>query len=624
MKQRVAVFFILLLLCLSAASVAALNESAPLTKASGTSVTDDEVSKSYQCLEKQARKGSLSLQEAIFTSLALGSTKNATDVLDREKSAQEDCWPRAGCKVKETAQVGLAYQKMGRNTEGIKRWLLSKTGTTSDLAWYIETDIENHQPSSCTIRYDGREYRMDIKEAMQLSGTTGPCLDISSSGYLLKIRDSCLERTFEISCNQSFVSTLVYQKSRSTGDCLDQNNVTCYVSADTHSASSLGTTQEKVNARCFKSGSTCDYEGSLWASLALTKLGANSNVSSSIPYVLALAEDYARYFPEAFLYLLTSDDDQYSRLIQLRQQSQFWELRNSPYNRYYDTSLGMLALGSSPAGKTELTPTQEYLMGIRTKEGCWNNNRIFDTAFILYAGWERRGAASLSGGGIGAGSTFCEEAGFSCERLSDCKTAGGLVKEGFECQGVGICCSVKVAQPSCEQKQGKLCSLQTQCSGESVETAEGACCLGSCIPIPATNVCEQAPDATCKTSCDSGETQTSARCGTKSGICCARTASTGSSSWGIILLVILILIVLLAIFFRHKLQLWWFSLRGNVKSTPITRPGSPPSAGRVALQRPALRQPFTQRMMRPGTQRPVQAKDREIEETLKKLRDMSK
>src|SRR3989344_6134258 len=64
----------------------------------------------YSCLEKLIEDKSqedLSLQEAVFSTLALGKKQKLVDVIkDSEKS---NCWPDPACTVKETAQVLLAY-----------------------------------------------------------------------------------------------------------------------------------------------------------------------------------------------------------------------------------------------------------------------------------------------------------------------------------------------------------------------------------------------------------------------------------------------------------------------------------------------------------------------------------
>ncbi|MEK6888737.1 MAG: hypothetical protein AABW80_01375 [Nanoarchaeota archaeon] len=584
----------------------------------------ENIDKAYQCLKGEIdKRTSLSFQEAVFSTLALGSYKENLKVIDNEKYGSQSCWPKSGCKIKETGQALLALDRAGRNTDPIEKWLLGKNGTADDLSWFLEIDIRNQQVATCSIKYKGLTGNVQIGADSKISGSAGSCLSISDSDYLLKIRESCLGEEFAISCNQDFVTTLIYQKTRGDNkDCLGENNITCFVSGETHAASSLGTTVEKIKASCFKSGGRCDYEGSLWAAIALAKTGNNIDIFA--PYLLALAEDSGRYFPEAFLLSLIGDDDSFDSVIQQRKQGQFWEIQGSPYNRFYDTALGLLGLNSR-SGSTEVEATQSYLLGIQTREGCWNNNNIRDTAFLLYTGWQK----SSGGGGSGGSSALCEEAGFSCERLSECQAIGGSTKENFECTGVGICCSLEVPKTSCEAEGGAVCSGNTECDGRTFEASSGqACCLGACIPTVVENICEDSIGGTCRFSCEGKESATSDSCGLDAGsICCVKEKSSGGSGmvW-IIILIILIIIIALAILYRHKIQLWWHSRKGDFKSRPVVKPGIPPAGTYRPMQ---MRPMFGARPMQ-GQQparRPAPARserESELDDTLKKLRDMSK
>lgn len=609
--------FVSILIVVLAQNVHAANETA-----------SDEIAPSYQCLEKQiTAKASLSLQEAVFGVLALGNVKNASNVINSQKHASNDCWPKNGCTLKETAQVVLAKKRLGENTNQIEKWLISKNGTANDLAWFIEIDSENQQVATCNVKYDGRSYNLQIGSDMKISGSSGNCLSISSSGYLLKIRETCLSKTFDISCNQGFVSTVLYQKNKGDGsDCLDQNNATCFVSSETHAASSLGTTQEKISAYCFKTGNNCDYEGSLWAALALDK--TSNKIDAFIPYLMASAENNKGLFPDAFVSILLDDEESYSNVIENRKQSQYWDISGSPYNRFYDSALGMLALSGSSSNAAEVDKSKEYFLGIRTREGCWNNNNIRDTAFILYAGWPRGAVQGSPGPGSDA---LCEEAGFSCEKANSCTGAGGIVKQGFVCTGIGVCCSLKVPKLSCQSQNGKLCSAQQECDGQSFDSSDGACCLGTCKGILIQNICEEQRQGVCRTSCGADEEPTSDECGDLSGnLCCVQKNGGGFSWFWIIILIILIILVAIAILFRHKIQMWWFSHKRGIKSSPSTKPLS---SSPTRFTSPIQTRPLSPNLPRfaPQTRTPARSlpprtgtKDKELEDTLRKLKEMSK
>ena len=585
------------------ANVSVVSSSPRVSEQTESSLLD----KAYRCLDGQiANKTSLSLPEAVFGMLALGSKQNLLMAIQSAKHDREACWPKQSCKIKDTAQVLLAYRHAGIPTADIEQWLLSKKAAPAELAWYLEIDSVQHEPAACTVRYDGREHHVAIAEDMTLSGGAGSCLSISNSGYWLRIATACTNKSFEISCDKDFVTTLVYQKT---------GGETVYVLPTTHSAPSLGTTNESVSVGCFKSGAACDYEGTLWATFALQSV--NRDVSYALPYLTALAEDNRKYFPSSFLYGLTSDEEYFSDIIQSRKQGQFWEFTGNGYNRFYDTSVGMLALGSSSSADAELEKTRQYLLQIQTREGCWNNNNIRDTGFILYAGWPR-GAAPVSARG---GTPACTEAGYSCEQLSACTDAGGIKKEGYECPALSICCSQKVERQSCSAENGHLCAAGQECDVATFEASDGACCLGSCREAQQPgNQCEQS-GGTCREQCSTGEEPTNDACSGASVCCGIVQKKSGGWAW-IVVLIILILIVIAAIAYRNALRVWWFKHRGRASSSPVMRPSSPPPGGGIARPMRQIPRSAPPRSLPPRTQAP-RGHD-ELEETLKKLREMSK
>lgn len=609
--------------------------SAPTSTSSGNSNNgDDAIDKAYQCLSTNVKDNSkLSLQEAIFTSLALGVKGNQQTVIDNAKRSGDSCWPKEGCKLKETAQVLLAYDNSGKNTADIEKWISMRNGTASDLKWYLQIDATNHEPAQCTIRYDTRENKINIGSDMKLSGSAGNCLSISSSGYWLSINNNCVDKKIEISCNQDFITNLLYEKS---------NGGTVYVSSSTHSAASLGTTEEQVKAKCLKTGTACDYEGTLWAAIAMQKAG--NDISDYVPYLVGLAPDNTKYLASAFIYSVAGGEDQYSNIVQSQKQGKYWEIVGSPYNRYYDTSVAMLALAGSSA--TELENAKNYLLSIQdSKTGCWASNNIRDTAFILYSAWPRFIAGSSGSGGSGSGSggaLTCEGSGkgYSCEKFSECLAAGASTDNSYDCPGTLFCCTQKVEAQTCNQQAGIICKANEVCSGSSSPSSDGTCCIGTCNPAPAAgNACETLDRGTCRSICGDGESETSDSCGSSSEVCCAvsdgetpSSSSGGSWTW-IIILVVLIVLVGLAILFRDKLRTALFKFRGKGKSSPVIRPGSPPPgypmrpmsprpfglANSAPVQRPRLPPALpTRAPPRSGN------KDKELEETMRKLREMSK
>jgi len=566
------------------------------------------VDKAYSCLRDEIEdKDKLSFQEAIFVMMALGSESKATDAINLEKSSGKDCWPKSSCNVKETSQVAIAYERSGKDTDDIKDWLLRQNSSSSDLNWFIEIDVTNRQKAECTLKYGSEDRKVSVNEDMTLSGNAGSCLSISSSGYWLKVKEECFNREFSISCNQDFVTALVYQKS---------NGGTVYVLPETHSAPSLGTTKEKISSQCFKSGGRCDYEGTLWASLALNQLEEETN--SFLPYLIAYSSDNTNVFPSTFLYILTGGDDYYSQVVQAQKNNKYWEFVGAPYNRFYYTALALLSIGST--NSVEVENAKNYLLSVQTDKGCWNNNNIKDTAFLLYSGWRKGASSSDSSGGSTAS---CESSGYFCEIGSECTSSGGNILYNYDCSANGgftFCCSVNIQQQTCDQKGGIVCSANQECTGRLESSVDGSCCIqGACQTIQVVNLCEQF-GGTCRTSCEDGEEESSDSCPATSDLCCKVSEDKGGYGL-IILLVILILIILLAIIFRHKLRVWWYRFRGGIKSSEV-RPSGGSSPSRTIPQQ--FRKPFSQGFLgsSPNTRKPV--RDKDIEDTLRKLRDLGK
>ncbi len=584
----------------------------------------DKIDKAYACLKDQIeQKTSFSLQDAVFGTLALGNEKKLKDKIDEEKRSNEECWPKSGCTIKDTSQVVLALDRSNSDESAAKNWLVSKGISARDLTWYLEIDISGHVSSECTIKYDNREQKIKVREDMKLEGNAGSCLEIDYGGYWLKINNNCLEKEFTVSCDKDFITSLIYQNADRT---------TVFVSSETHSSVSLGSTTEKVNSKCFATGTKCDYEGTLWATLALSKAG--EDIEAYLPYLFAYSSQNQKYLPSSFLYILTGADDRYSELVQLQKMGKYWEIIGGSYNRFYDSSLAMLSLGGTSA--SELDSARSYLLDLQTKEGCWNNNNIRDSAFILYSGWPKQ---SIVKGVVGnGGDKLCSSAGYYCEESDNCLNSGGAVLREFDCTNFReVCCTQSVQGATCDQKNGLICSSSQRCTGRLESSIDGSCCLeGACENIQSENLCVIS-GGICKGICGTNEEESDQSCQSSSDVCCVEVeieeSSSSVSTALMILLGILILLVVIAIIFRRKLQMWWHSRkRDKGTSAPnqlrrLSPPGMPP--GMMARSMPRYGPPGQRSPVRGGpslrqSRGPKTQEDKEMEETMKKLKEMSK
>ena len=558
---------------------------------------DPKVAKAYSCLDNKIKDNcaSLPFEDKVFSVLATG--KCSSELEDTSKDDQ--CWPSSGCKIRETALAVLAFNRIGEEKTEAEDWLLAQTAITTDLIWNLEIDTQ--EESTCKISYEGVEKSVTVKENKQISSVAGNYLSLAPGGYWLRINEACYNNNFTISCDKDFKTTLLYSK---------KNSPTIYVSSKTNSASGGETTEEKVNAFCFKTGNTCDYEGSLWATLALIKAG--KDVSQFIPYIMAMEDENTKYFPSSFLYMITDNAQYFSEIINL-QTNEYWKIASSPYNQFYDTSLALLAL----IGTEQTTSTKTYLLGIQGANGCWNDN-IKDTAFILYAAWPEQYQPPQQ-------VEECENYNYFCTAPAECSQADKL--NNYVCYGGEICCKTQAKEQTCSVQEGITCQEGQTCTGDWILASDTTkCCLGSCINQEQITECEM-QNYTCRNSCADDEEETVDSCNGAE-VCCKLKPASPKSNILIWALVTLIALVALGIIFRKRLRGKLFTLKGSLKKGPSrTIPGGfPPVPPQTAIPRPRMILPRQYQTPRPTgpIRKPATKTDKELEETLRKLKEMSK
>ncbi len=313
-------------------------------------VNDTQINNGFACLNaKVGDCSSLSINEQIFASLANGKCTSQV-----ASSSNNGCWPSGSCDIKTTAQATLALSNSGLSTSNSQAWLSTKEITTPDLTWYMQ--INTNTNSSCTISYSGNPYSFNINSDKSISGGAGNCLSVSPNGDWLTVSSSCYGTQFTISCNQAFKATNLYQR---------QNYPIIYVSSSSTSAPSSGKVTDMINSSCFGSGGTCDYEATLWASLALNSLG--QDISSFVPYLTVFAADTSnsQYLPYSFLYALTSSSDYLNTLLSQQKtidSQSYWD-QGSSYGPYYDTALALLPIQSQTP--QEKSNALDWLMGMQ-------------------------------------------------------------------------------------------------------------------------------------------------------------------------------------------------------------------------------------------------------------------
>jgi hypothetical protein len=404
-----------------------------------------------------------------------------------------------------------------------------------------------------------------------------------------------------------------------------QDYPTIYVSSFSNSASSGGKVTDSINSSCFGSGGTCNYEGTLWATLALNSLNGSTSISSFLPYLTVMADDPSnlQYLPYSFLYALTSSPGYLNTLLSEQKtvnNQNYWD-QGSPYGPYYDTALALLPIQSQ--NPQEKINAVDWLMSVQGPDGCWHSGDLLDTAFILY---------SISGSQVQHTSTVdCISSGNYCISGTACQQAGGSILSGY-CAGANIyiCCSKQLVVPSCASQGGTLCNASQTCTGSvqtSSDTSSGrTCCVGGACPISSPVLspsdCEKAGGTCRSTSCLSNEQSSGLNCALSSETCCLVQQSSGTSVW-IWIFLILIVLVVIGIIFRKKLRVLWFRIKSKFKGGGKTKPGYPPRP--PFPPRPGPPVSFQRRPMFPPPQpQRLRQKPSEVNDVLKKLREIGK
>lgn len=588
-----------------------------------TQTIDD---KAYSCLNERFNQTScagLSTEGKIFALLTLGECKDEILADSNYKT-----------NIKLTSQAILALDKVDVDTTDAQDWLWAQNKTPTDMIWYLQ--IDTSAASECTITYAASTNTINIGEDKKLDSNAGSCLTRASGDYWLQVNPSCYNEEYEITCGEStdslnFKTNLLFK---------NPNDNTIYVSPTTHSGDGGETTTEKIEISCFQKGISCDYEGTLWATSVLEHLGTTQDLAPIKFYLTSLYTTYPQYFPESFLYSLTGLNEFENKLFQYQNQDGSWKKGT---NKYYDTALALLAV---PSRSTHWENAILWLEDKQMDSGCWNSNSFVDTAFLVYSVWPRGISLSsvddTTGEIISPEGESCTEAGYFCMAGVNCD---GSVLDAYDCTGFDKCCSKKQELETCSDLNGDICNSNEQCVGGTskntfeLDYGQNCCVDGACEEKTVLEdfSCEPSGGICRIGGCESGEEESFDTCEFNDSCCVIKTTEEEKNylwAW-ILVFLILIGLVTLGIAKRNKLREYLFRLKSKFKKAPPTSPGRPrpipirrpvtPAATQRRLmqgrQSPVSRQPIRRpsRIARPSPRAPS-----EINDVLKKLKDMGK
>ncbi len=597
MKKEVFLFSFLIIVLILCVSFTIAQED----DAGDADNEQSKIDKAYNCLEDKVKDkcSSLSSEERIFSLLAIKECKD--EIISDSQS--DECWPDSGCRIKTTAQAILALDKANVNTDEAIEWLSSQNATPLDMDWYLQ--IESSEETTCTVTYSGSSYQIIIGEDKKINSGAGSCLSLSEGGWWLKVSSGCYGREFEIKCHDSsFLTNLLFKKTTSS---------TIHVSEKTTSASAEASTYEKINSFCFAQGGSCEYEGSLWAALVLNYL--DKDVSAYLPYLVTMADENAEYLPEAFLYFLT--DEFRIDLLSKQVNDEYWDVSG---DKFYDTALALYPFSDEPQEKTN---SKNWLLEVQDNNGCWQGN-IRNTAFILFSVWPKQISEDED-------DIDCEDAGYSCMSGINCQEVGGNELD-YSCAGMFVCCDKEQVLESCEEQGGEICNSAQNCiGGTTVESSDldygETCCIrGRCEEPKDEPDCED-NFGTCRAyECEEDEETSMTYTCDYGDVCCVEKTTVEKSYFWIWILLLLIVLVVLGIIFKDKLRTFWFRAKskfGKSKKPPGWKP-APPGFPQSQMRRPMQRRilPPTQRP--PVRRAPAKRPKGEIDDVLKKLKEMGK
>jgi len=587
------------------------NDSIQITSSRGQE--NNQINRAYACLDSKVdgKCSSLSLNEKIFSALAVGK---CTTELNRD-ARNSECWPSSSCNIKTTAQVILALN----GKEKAENWIKSKSKVYSGLIWYLQ--IESIEKTDCQITYSGSTYDISIGDDKKISSFAGPGLSLASGSYWLKIQPEYYSKEFQISCDKSFKTSLLFKKKGSS---------MIYVPSTLHSGSAEATITETVNSFCFSDTSSCDYESNLWAVLALKTVDEDFNFTDYLPYLITSLDENEKYMPESFIYALTGQEEYRNKLL-LKQKSNSYWLESG--DKFYDTALALYPFRFEE-GILQKENSKDWLLseGVQDNEGCWQGN-ILNTAFLLYSLWPKESVPSVE--------ENCEEKNYYCMYFDECISSGGDELD-YDCPNImHICCDTEKISETCADKGGTICtSEQTICEGGNFDAnvkgllSGEQCCVGGVCKksTPSTSECEDS-GGTCRYACkEDEEIDYSYECG--GNYFCCFTKTSGQNYTLIIILIVLILLVIIGILFRNKLRRLWVRIKSKFgKSKPGFRKRPMPPEGpffaqpssRLPLRRPPRRLPLRRPPRRlPLRRPPLKRPKRDLDAVLKKLKEMSK
>jgi len=451
-------------------------------------VENFSASDAYGWLLSQSKEGSYN-NDIVDTSAALLAINAAGGSAGAEKNFltsnlnENNCWPKAGCKIKDTAWAIMALYKSGESSTVNEAAAWLKKAQTPSLTggnWWLQIDTSSS--GTCTIKYTkgtteiSKTIKVDAGKFPDCGGGTFFDLKNCLEAGLLNAFAS-LELKVDCSPLTSAKISIAYNSGSSY-----------YLYQEVSETTATLT----VKNGCFGSGfkdPACNYESSLYSEWAMNQIG------NSLSSELYLREKYEQnnVLHNAILFLTTKDKAYAEQIKRLQKSDDSWD------GNTINTAFAIIALSSDSSAVLNIGKAQEWLKTKQNEDGSWDG-KVFNTALVLYSSFYLGVEMPSCTDGIKNQGERGIDCGGPCELepyLEDCcdNKVRDTDEEGIDCGGVCEVCKEKVCNNNgkCEEESGEDCdvcpgdclSCEVLCNDKQRSTAaneEGIDCGGYCKP----------------------------------------------------------------------------------------------------------------------------------------------
>lgn len=417
-------------------------------------VENFSASDAYGWLLAQSKEGSYN-SDVVDTSSALLAINAAGGSASAEKNFltgdinDNKCWPKAGCKIKDTAWAILALHKAGESSyvNEAAAWLKkAQTPSLTGGNWWLQ--IDTPASGTCTVKYTKATTELTKTIAVD-AGTFPDC----GGGTFFDLKN-CIESGL-ISAFASLELKVDCSSLNSAKISIAYNSGSSYYLYQEVSETTATLT---VKNGCFGSGfkdPACNYESSLYSEWVMNQIG------NSLSSELYLREKYEpnNALHNALMFITTKDKIYAEQLKRLQKSDYSWD------SNTVNTAFAILALSSDSAYALNIGNAQEWLKTKQNEDGSWDG-KVFNTAIVLYSSFYQGVEMPSCTDGVKNQGERGIDCGGPCELepyLEDC--CDNQVKdedeEGVDCGGVCEVCKEKTCNNNgeCNEEIGEDCDI---------------------------------------------------------------------------------------------------------------------------------------------------------------------